>query len=73
MEVAEASSCAPSTVTNDPKLRKKNKVSEPDSSKSPKRKYNILTDSAFLISKVMRLILEPSSETDLYRDDSLTS
>ena len=48
------------------------KTSGPDSSKSPKKKSNVLTDPAFLTSKVMPPTLKPLSEPALHRDDSLT-
>ena len=53
MKTQEVSSIAPSTGQKDWKKPQKNKNCEPDSSKSPKRKNNILNDPAFLISNVM--------------------
>ena len=53
MEVQGASSSASLTVTNDSKTPPKKQNSAPDSSKSPKRNYNILIDPAFSISIVM--------------------
>ena len=48
MKIQETSSNAPSTVENDTKTPIENRSSEPDSSKSPKRKYSILTKPAIL-------------------------
>ena len=55
------------------KLREKNKNSAPDFSKSSKKKYNSLTDLAFLNSNLMHPTLKSLSKPDLHRGDSLTS
>ena len=47
MEIEGASTSAPSTVKYDSKPPQKKKIFEPDSSKSPKRKYHILPGVAF--------------------------
>ena len=47
MEVHEASSSALLLVLHDSKTLRKNKNSAPDSLKSPKKKYNTLSDPAF--------------------------
>ena len=61
MEIQEASSNATSSVKNDSKTtQKKNKTFAPDSSKSPKGKYNKLTDPAISTSKVMHPALKPT-------------
>ena len=47
MEIHETSTSAPLTVIHDSKTPQKNKNFAADSSESPKRKYNILTNPPF--------------------------
>ena len=69
MEFHEASSSAPSTIENDSKTPQKNKISEPDSSTSPKKKYYTLTDPAFSTSNVLLPTLKPFTKPNLHRND----
>ena len=73
MESQETSVRAPSIFIHDSKLCERNRTSAPDSSKSTKRKNNLSTDLALLISNAMPPALKSSSKLDSLSDDSLTS
>ena len=70
MEVHEASSSSHSTVKHDSKIPQKIKSSAIDSSKCPKRKYNIITP-AFPTWNAVPHSLKQSSIPVLHGDDSL--
>ena len=71
MDVQEASGSALLPSIHDSKTPQKN--SALDSSKSPKRKYNILTVPALLTSNGMPPTRKPTLTSDFHRVDSLTS